>query len=689
MATGWLLVSALLATCAGPVAGSTALATAAPSGPEASMAAAPLPSPAQLEASIRRPIPGTSLAASYGRVPMVAWLEAETPGSRRVLAAAPPEAPPAALGPEGPGSDGLPAAAATDDGALWVVAARTRQAESRLWAQAWSNGRWREPVSGPSARRWDHHPDLAAGGGALWLAWIGEDGPNGDASLFASRWAGSGWTTAEQLPGAPGAPMAPSITVAGDGQPMVAWAASDGDDAEIWVTVRRGSGWTAPIRLTDNDVPDITPSIASSGAQALIAWSTFTPDGYLTCARMGRPFQGWKPVSRLSPEAGSHPGALFVAGRGLVVWEGVSGAPGTGILRAAASGPDGWQRVEDLGAKGGARAAIAAAPDGRVAVAWTQPDGVLSVAEASLAEGVPGRPGAALLITTVLAGPAPASIGALPLPTQESGQVPHNYLAFGDSITLGVVVTSRDPELELFISPGYPAALQTLLSAVLGPTTVLNSGVGGETTAQGLARIRSVIRSEQPDSLLLMEGTNDVTFAIDDNTIAFNLQQMIEGAQLEKAGILTFLGLLIPRVEPGDGFEGPGNEHTERVNALLPSVAETTGSTLVDTHTALDNQPALFSDHVHPTEEGYEVLAQAWFEGIEPVVLNLTNRGDVDGSGRVDGHDLVLLALAFGSVAGEPRYLAPADVNQDGLVDGFDLAILADFFGQSVAEVGS
>ncbi|HUJ79772.1 MAG TPA: Ig-like domain-containing protein, partial [Nitrospiria bacterium] len=55
--------------------------------------------------------------------------------------------------------------------------------------------------------------------------------------------------------------------------------------------------------------------------------------------------------------------------------------------------------------------------------------------------------------------------------------------------------------------------------------------------------------------------------------------------------------------------------------------------------------------------------------------------GDVDGSGRVDGKDLVELAAAFGSNTAKPAWNANADQNKDGFIDGADLVILANHFG--------
>jgi lysophospholipase L1-like esterase len=60
-------------------------------------------------------------------------------------------------------------------------------------------------------------------------------------------------------------------------------------------------------------------------------------------------------------------------------------------------------------------------------------------------------------------------------------------------------------------------------------------------------------------------------------------------------------------------------------------------------------------------------------------------QGDIDDSGRVDGADLVVLALAFGSQKGQERFDAAADLDHDDRVDGDDLAILAANFGLSVS----
>ncbi|HEX2251784.1 MAG TPA: GDSL-type esterase/lipase family protein [Thermoanaerobaculia bacterium] len=57
--------------------------------------------------------------------------------------------------------------------------------------------------------------------------------------------------------------------------------------------------------------------------------------------------------------------------------------------------------------------------------------------------------------------------------------------------------------------------------------------------------------------------------------------------------------------------------------------------------------------------------------------------GDISRDGRVDGDDLISLALAFGTQRGMSAYRGVADLDNDDVVDGEDLALLAANFGET------
>ncbi len=54
---------------------------------------------------------------------------------------------------------------------------------------------------------------------------------------------------------------------------------------------------------------------------------------------------------------------------------------------------------------------------------------------------------------------------------------------------------------------------------------------------------------------------------------------------------------------------------------------------------------------------------------------------DLDGTKRIDGGDLAILTLGFGSSEGEGKFNPNADFNHDGSIDGSDLAILSSAWG--------
>jgi lysophospholipase L1-like esterase len=101
-------------------------------------------------------------------------------------------------------------------------------------------------------------------------------------------------------------------------------------------------------------------------------------------------------------------------------------------------------------------------------------------------------------------------------PWQDSAQfgIGDYYVAFGDSITQGFRddIISDDISLDLRNTwGGYEPILNDLLTAAKGyPHTVVNEGIGGEESIDGLARIQNVIDAHpEAQYFLILFGTND------------------------------------------------------------------------------------------------------------------------------------------------------------------------------------
>ncbi|MCP3978886.1 MAG: choice-of-anchor D domain-containing protein [bacterium] len=86
--------------------------------------------------------------------------------------------------------------------------------------------------------------------------------------------------------------------------------------------------------------------------------------------------------------------------------------------------------------------------------------------------------------------------------------------------------------------------------------------------------------------------------------------------------------------------------------------------------------------------DGLPDLATATFGNELNVLFNqLADRVDINGSNRIDGHDIASIGAASGRTAIDPFYRRGTDVDLDGTIDGNDLARAASRFGESIREV--
>lgn len=157
-------------------------------------------------------------------------------------------------------------------------------------------------------------------------------------------------------------------------------------------------------------------------------------------------------------------------------------------------------------------------------------------------------------------------------------------LAFGDSLTFG---TGANP------SDAYPAVLERSIGR-----KVVNAGVPGETSAQGLARLPGVLDEVQPKLLILCHGGNDFLRRLDEGRAKENIRAMIELAR-SKGIAVVLLATPKPSVPPS-------------VPPLYQEIAADTRIPFEDgvIRTVLvDNR--LKSDLVHPNAQGYAQIAQA------------------------------------------------------------------------------
>lgn len=200
---------------------------------------------------------------------------------------------------------------------------------------------------------------------------------------------------------------------------------------------------------------------------------------------------------------------------------------------------------------------------------------------------------------------------ARPENREDPGLDDDTFLCLGDSITYGVLNGEYHPEL------GYIPRLQALMTAAFGAANLVNAGVPGEVTFNGLGRLAGLIAEHRSRYVLIMEGTNDVVFnEIDMAASAFHVEQMIRRSF--EARVFPLLATILPRTD----FRWERKFYRDRILALntsLRNIAQNLRVPLVDQFSAFyeypegdGSFPALFSDGNHPNESGYDLMSRTW-----------------------------------------------------------------------------
>jgi acyl-CoA thioesterase I len=157
-------------------------------------------------------------------------------------------------------------------------------------------------------------------------------------------------------------------------------------------------------------------------------------------------------------------------------------------------------------------------------------------------------------------------------------------LAFGDSLTYGTGAEQTE---------SYPAVLEKLIGR-----KVVNAGIPGEITQEGLARLPDILDREKPALMLLCHGGNDLLRRLDIQQTADNLRAMIRLAQ--ERGVSVVL-IAVPSL----GISlSPPSLYRQTAKDLKVPLEESILATVLASG-------SLKSDYIHPNAAGYRRMAEA------------------------------------------------------------------------------
>lgn len=156
-------------------------------------------------------------------------------------------------------------------------------------------------------------------------------------------------------------------------------------------------------------------------------------------------------------------------------------------------------------------------------------------------------------------------------------------LAYGDSLTYGTGAEEKQ---------SYPAILSSLIGR-----RVVNSGIPGEISAEGLARLPEVLEREKPVLVILCHGANDMIRGMDQHRTAENLRTML--GLIRERGASAVL-IAVPAI--GLSLSPPPFYAEVAAESGIPCEGKML-SRIMGTR-------ALKSDIVHPNAAGYQVMAE-------------------------------------------------------------------------------
>ncbi len=176
-------------------------------------------------------------------------------------------------------------------------------------------------------------------------------------------------------------------------------------------------------------------------------------------------------------------------------------------------------------------------------------------------------------------------------------------VAFGDSLSAGF---GADP------GKSYPDFLQKELDRRGARYRVVNAGISGDTTTDGLERVETVT-ALKPAIVILEFGGNDGLRGLPVSTTRANLDQMI--AALQKAGAKILLaGMTLP--------PNYGPDYIHSFEAVYKDLAKHYGLALIPfLLRGVGGNPALMQrDGIHPTADGNRIVAQNVIESLQPLL---------------------------------------------------------------------
>ncbi len=178
-----------------------------------------------------------------------------------------------------------------------------------------------------------------------------------------------------------------------------------------------------------------------------------------------------------------------------------------------------------------------------------------------------------------------------------SAQAAQTIVVFGDSLSAAYGIAPHT---------GWVALLENKLKQQNSPYKVVNASISGETTSGGLTRFDQMLKTHEPNIVVIELGANDGLRGLSLTDMQSNLNSMITKAKASNANVML-LGMKIP---PNYGIQ-----YTQKFSGLYESLAKKHSLSLVPFFLdgVAGNRNLIQDDGLHPAAAAQpKLLENVW-----------------------------------------------------------------------------
>lgn len=195
------------------------------------------------------------------------------------------------------------------------------------------------------------------------------------------------------------------------------------------------------------------------------------------------------------------------------------------------------------------------------------------------------------------------------------------FVGFGDSLTYGYGVYGGVSFMNR-LKASLPEAFPNI------NWRIINSGINGNTTREGVSRIKSDVLDYKPDIVTILFGSNDSALNEYQHRALYefeeNLKTITEKILNDTSAEIIFI--TPPPLIEDDIFPFTTNKAVKLYSDVIKKTADSYGCRLIDFNCLLADTargnlaPYLQYDGLHLSDKGYNVIFKLVFEEIKDIV---------------------------------------------------------------------